>query len=400
MPENIVTVSQLTQRIKALIEADVFLQGIQVKGEISNYKVYPSGHRYFTLKDAESTIKCVMFRTDAEKVSFTPSDGQKVVASGRISVYPRDGVYQFYINHMIPDGVGALTQAYEELKAKLEAEGLFDKAHKQLLPTFPQKVVLITSPAGAAVMDMIRIFKRRWTLCKLVIIPVRVQGVEAPAEIAGAIRYANRHKLGDVIITGRGGGSIEDLWAFNEEQVARAIFASVIPIVSAVGHEPDFTISDFVADVRAATPSHAAEIVTPDNAEILAQLAQVRQRLQSGINRKMEMCRYKLTSSQKALRSPERVLADKRQHLDTSLMQLQELTKRMLKDNRNILASKADRLDALSPLKVLSRGYSIIRLNNGHVIKSSKDVKNGDILTINPENGTIVCKVVETVEKK
>ena len=265
------TVTELNAHIKQLLDADMLLGNVCVTGELSNYKVYPSGHHYFTLKDAESSLRCVMFRSSAQSLRFRPASGMSVAAVGRIAVYPRDGAYQLYCTRLIPGGVGDLYAAYEQLKEQLQKEGLFDRTHKKPLPQFPQRIAVITSPAGAAVRDIIRVLGKRWPASEVVLLPVRVQGAEAPAEIAGAIRYANRYHVGDLIITGRGGGSIEDLWAFNDERVARAIYDSDIPVISAVGHEPDVTISDFVADLRAATPSNAAELAVP-NAEDLREM--------------------------------------------------------------------------------------------------------------------------------
>ena len=265
-------VSELNHLLKALLESVPELQSIYVRGEISNYKLYPSGHHYFTLKDAGGAVRCVMFKGQALRLRFRPENGMKVVAMGRVSVFPRDGVYQLYCDELSPDGVGDLHVAFEQLKEKLWKEGLFDEAHKKPLPACPETIAIITSSAGAAVHDMIRILRRRFPLAKVKLLPVRVQGAEAPAEIAGALRYACRHRVADVIITGRGGGSIEDLWAFNDERVARAIFDADIPVISAVGHEPDVTIADFVADARAATPSHAAELAAPDQTELLERL--------------------------------------------------------------------------------------------------------------------------------
>jgi exodeoxyribonuclease VII large subunit len=272
MDNNVLTVTQLNSRIKLLIDCDPVLSEVCVRGELSNYKVYPSGHHYFTLKDADSSLRCVMFKGNASKLRFRPESGMSVTAFGRVSVYPRDGAYQLYVSDLIPEGAGDLQVAFEQLKAKLESEGLFDSGHKKPLPQFPDKIAVITSSAGAAVHDMIRILGARWPMSEVILLPVRVQGAEAPAEIAGAIKYASKYKVADVIITGRGGGSIEDLWAFNDERVARAIYASELPVISAVGHEPDVTISDYVADRRASTPSNAAEIAVPDCAEMLEYL--------------------------------------------------------------------------------------------------------------------------------
>ena len=269
MNENrVLSVTELNEIIKSLVDATPILNNVCIKGELSNYKIYPSGHHYFTLKDQNSSLKCVMFRSSASKLRFRPESGMGVTAFGRISVYPRDGAYQLYCTDLQPEGIGDLQVAYEQLKAKLSAEGLFDPAHKKKLPQFPKRIAIITSSAGAAVHDMIRILGHRWPMTEVVLLPVRVQGVEAPPEIVGAIRYANRYKVADLIITGRGGGSIEDLWAFNDERVARAIYDSELPVISAVGHEPDVTIADYVADVRASTPSNAAELAVPDRADV------------------------------------------------------------------------------------------------------------------------------------
>ena len=260
MQQQVFSVSEVNGWIKNLIDGIPQLNGVFIRGELSNYKIYPSGHHYFTLKDAESSLRCVMFKGSAMKLRFRPENGMKVIAFGRISVFPRDGAYQLYCSQLTADGIGDLHIAFEQLKEKLYREGLFDEGHKKPLPPYPQRIAIVTSSAGAAVHDMIRILRRRYPIAKILLLPVRVQGVEAPPEIAGAIRYANRWQLADVLITGRGGGSLEDLWAFNDERVARAIYDSEIPVISAVGHEPDVTISDFVADRRASTPSNAAEI--------------------------------------------------------------------------------------------------------------------------------------------
>jgi exodeoxyribonuclease VII large subunit len=264
MDRPVFSVTELNEHIRSLLDADALLQNVCVRGELSNYKIYPSGHHYFTLKDSESSLRCVMFRSNASRLRFRPENGMGVTVFGRIAVYPRDGAYQLYATAILPEGTGDLQVAFEQLKQKLAEEGLFDESHKKPLPSFPERIAIITSSAGAAVHDMIRILGKRFPMTKVLLLPVRVQGAEAPAEIAGAIRYANEFDVADVIITGRGGGSLEDLWAFNDERVARAIYASHIPVISAVGHEPDVTISDYVADRRASTPSNAAEIAVPD----------------------------------------------------------------------------------------------------------------------------------------
>ena len=264
MEQNVLSVTEVNEYIRAQMDRDLLLSQIAVRGEISNYKLYPSGHHYFTIKDDGGGLKCVLFKGNALRLRFRPENGMKIIAMGKISVFPRDGAYQLYCSALVMDGIGDLYAAFEQMKAKLAAQGLFDPAHKKTLPKYPSVIGIITSSAGAAVHDMLRILKKRYPLVEVRLFPVRVQGVEAPREIAGAIRYANRYQLADLLIVGRGGGSIEDLWAFNEEIVAQAIYDSQIPVISAVGHEPDVTISDYVADLRAATPSNAAELAEPD----------------------------------------------------------------------------------------------------------------------------------------
>ena len=302
----IFSVSEANNFIKALLDAVPQLQTIFVRGEISNYKLYPSGHHYFTLKDEGSALKCVMFRGMAGKLRFRPENGMKVIAFGRIGVFPRDGAYQLYCSELSVEGVGDLHVAFEQLKEKLFKEGLFAPEHKKPLPKYPKRIAIITSSAGAAVHDMLRILNARWPMSEVVLLPVRVQGAEAPPEIAGALRYANKWRVADLIITGRGGGSIEDLWAFNDERVARAIYASDIPVISAVGHEPDVTISDFVADLRAATPSNAAEIAVPDAVELAAQLSGARAHMLQVLRQSLQLRRQTLQtfSESRILRNP------------------------------------------------------------------------------------------------
>lgn len=402
MDKTILTVSELNAHIKNLLEEDDLLAGVYVRGELSNYKIYPSGHHYFTMKDAEGALKCVMFRSSAVKLRFRPENGMKVIAFGRVSVYPRDGVYQLYVSEMTADGVGDLYIAFEQLKEKLLKEGLFEARYKKPLPRYPRRIAVITSGAGAAVRDIIRVLGKRWPLAKVVVLPVRVQGEEAPAEIAGAIAYANRHKAADLIITGRGGGSIEDLWAFNTEIVARAIFASQIPVISAVGHEPDVTISDFVADVRAATPSNAAEIAVPDRGEMLEQLLNYEIRAVQALRREIQARRRKLEdlSSRRVLISPKNYLDDKRLLLDNAQGRMAAALERILADRKHRFAAQAAALDAMSPLKVLGRGYAIARREDGTVIKSARDVFSGEKITVRLQKDSFsatVDAVSETV---
>ena len=396
MDEMVFTVSQLNTHVKMLLEADPFLNRIAVRGELSNYKIYPSGHHYFTLKDAESSLKCVMFKSAAVKLRFRPESGMMVTVSGRVSVYPRDGAYQLYANSMMPEGAGDLQMAFEQLKAKLSAEGLFDPAYKKPLPVFPKKVAVITSGAGAAVHDIIRVMGRRWPMTEIVLLPVRVQGVEAPPEIVGAIRYANRYRVADLIITGRGGGSLEDLWAFNDERVARAIFESEIPVISAVGHEPDVTISDYVADRRAATPSNAAELAVPDQMEIREALQSRDIRMAQALRKKLELLSRRLEELAKrpALTDPEVYLGAKRMALDYARERLGSAGDRLLAEKRKNQGTLAAKLDTLSPLKVLGRGYSIAQ-KDGKNIRRAGDVGVGDAIEVKLAEGSLGCVVQE-----
>lgn len=397
MNEKTLTVSELNKIIKSLIDCEPVLNNVCVRGELSNYKIYPSGHHYFTLKDAESSLRCVMFKSSASKLRFRPESGMGVTAFGRISVFPRDGAYQLYCTDLSPEGTGDLQVAYEQLKAKLQAEGLFDKAHKKPLPQFPETIAVITSSAGAAVHDMIRILGHRWPMTKVVLLPVRVQGVEAPPEIAGAIRYANAHRIADVIITGRGGGSIEDLWAFNDERVARAIFASEIPVISAVGHEPDVTISDYVADVRASTPSNAAEIAVPDINDVLEQLKSYDIRESQALRKKTAQLRMRLDDfkSRRVLLSPMTYVDAKRTELDYMRDRMISVSDKALAEKRHEFAKLAASLDAMSPLKVLGRGYAIAADKNGELVRSVNDVKVKDKIRLCVSDGVIKCSVEE-----
>ena len=321
----IFSVSEANNFIKALLDAVPQLQTIFVRGEISNYKLYPSGHHYFTLKDERSALKCVMFRGMAGKLRFRPENGMKVIAFGRIGVFPRDGAYQLYCSELSVEGVGDLHVAFEQLKEKLFKEGLFAPEHKKPLPKYPKRIAIITSSAGAAVHDMLRILNARWPMSEVVLLPVRVQGAEAPAEIAGAIRYANHYQVADLIITGRGGGSMEDLWAFNDERVVRAIYASEIPVISAVGHEPDVTISDYVADLRAATPSNAAELAVPDRQELQKKLQMMQASMQQSVQKSVKLGRQRLSAlaEKRVLQSPLNYLEDRRVLLDFLSTRLQ-----------------------------------------------------------------------------
>lgn len=400
MEQMIFSVSQINFYLKDKLDSDPFLSSLCIRGELSNYKVYPSGHHYFTLKDQEGALRCVMFRSSASRLRFRPENGMKVLAFGRITVFPRDGAYQLYCEMLSPDGIGDLHVAYEQLKAKLMAEGLFDASHKKPLPRYPHRIAIVTSSAGAAVRDMIRILGKRYPLAEVSLLPVRVQGAEAPAEICGAIAYANRWNLADVLIVGRGGGSIEDLWAFNDERVARAIYASEIPIVSAVGHEPDVTISDFVADVRAATPSNAAELVAPDQAELRKRLDAMKGRLETACGAKLTTARQRLATLQRsrAMQSPLNYYQDKRMILDYQQRQLISDWQRLSSAARQRLIRLSSLLDAISPLKVLGRGYAIVRHSDGQVVRSVNDVQPEDPIHILLNDGQISARVTQKEE--
>lgn len=399
MENAVLSVTELNNHIKDLMDSDLLLMGLAVKGEISNYKLYPSGHRYFTLKDAESSVRCVMFKGNASKLRFTPENGMNVTAVGRVTVFPRDGGYQLYCSELLPEGMGDLHIAFEQLKDKLLKEGLFDASHKKPLPQYPQTIAIITSSAGAAVRDMIRILGKRWPMTKVVVLPVRVQGTEAPPEIVGAIRYANRFKVGDLIITGRGGGSIEDLWAFNDERVARAIYESEIPIISAVGHEPDVTIADYVADLRAATPSNAAELAVPDVSEMLETLSSLEVRTMQAMRKKLSEKRTRLSdlSSRRVLQNPAAYIDQKRLELDSAQNILISRYERLIGLRKQKYIHYAASLDALSPLKVLGRGYSITTDENGSAVSSAEAVKTGDKLNVHLKNGALKCTVDEAI---
>ena len=399
MMEKAFSVTELNTRIAGLLDADPVLSHVSVRGELSNYKIYPSGHHYFTLKDNTSTLSCVMFKSSASKLRFRPESGMGVVVTGRVQVYNRDGKYQLNCVQITPEGTGDLQIAFEQLKAKLGEEGLFDQQFKKPIPVIPQRIAVITSSAGAAVHDIIRILRRRWPMAKVLLLPVRVQGVEAPPEIVGAIRYCNNYDIADVMIVGRGGGSIEDLWAFNDERVARAIFASRIPVISAVGHEPDVTISDYVADARASTPSNAAEIAVPDQSEQRDALLGAQIRLSQVMQRMLDSNRKHLNDM-----ASRRVMTTPIAYIDTKRMDLDRVRDRLIFvcDQYNSILRKqhvhyAAKLDALSPLKVLSRGYSVVQNDIGEPIKDIGQVNIGDNIHVTLTGGTLDCRVEHKV---
>lgn len=400
MEQQIYSVTQINTYIQSMMDSDRLLSGLCIRGEISNYKVYPSGHHYFSLKDATGALRCVMFKSSAIRLRFRPENGMKVLALGKISVFPRDGAYQLYCTNLTPDGVGDLHVAFEQLKAKLQAEGLFDPSHKKPLPRYPGTIAIITSSAGAAVHDMLRILRKRYPLTKVLLLPVRVQGVEAPAELCGAIRYVNRWDLADLIITGRGGGSLEDLWAFNDEMLARTIYESRIPVISAVGHEPDVTIADFVADRRASTPSNAAEIAVPDMAELLQRLDSFRSRMAQGTLNGLERQERRLMAlaEKRVLTDPLAFVQDKRLQLDYVQQKLLTAANAQWQEEQRRFAALAAKLDALSPLKVLGRGYAMARTEDGAVLRTAAQVQSGDTIHLRLAQGGLRCTVTEKEE--
>lgn len=409
---HIYTVTQLNQQIKGMLESNPSFRNIFVQGEISNYKQHTSGHHYMTLKDADGAISAVLFRSDAMRLRFRLSNGMKVIARGRVSSFPKTGQVQLYLADLMPDGTGALHLAFEQLKAKLYAEGLFDAHHKQEIPRMPQTIALVTSPTGAAVRDMIRILGRRYPLAAIQLWPVLVQGEHAAADIAQTINRINAHGQADVIITGRGGGSLEDLWAFNEEIVARAIYNSRIPVISAVGHEPDVTIADFVADLRAPTPSGAAELAVPDRAELQILIDREQERLSTALQNRLDTLQTRLQALDNRLSrcTPAQYVADRRhrvEELNERLMaaqlrkissarttlgyaeqKLKSTPQLLLERQRNKLQSLSGQLDALSPLRVLARGFSVVSDSQGNIITDSADLQAGDSVQLRFAQGS------------
>lgn len=401
MEQQVLSITQINEYIRSRLDADPLLGSVAVRGEISNYKMYPSGHHYFTLKDEGGALKCVMFKGNAMKLRFRPENGMKVIAMGKISVFPRDGAYQLYCAAMAVDGIGDLHAAFEQLKAKLAGEGLFDPAHKKPLPKYPGMIGIVTSSAGAAVHDMLRILRKRYPLTHVRLFPVRVQGVEAPAEIVGAIRYANRYKLADLLIVGRGGGSIEDLWAFNDERVARAIYDSEIPVISAVGHEPDVTISDYVADLRAATPSNAAELGVPDQDALAQILDGYSATMATSLLRQIKAGRQhlKALAESPALRSPTGYLEQRRKNVLLLKNRLVSAQVQSVEAKRRRFVEQTAKLDAMSPLKVLTRGYSVATKKDYTVLRSIGQVEIADEIAITVADGSISAMVTDIKEK-
>lgn len=395
---KVLTVSQLNQYLKTRFDNDPALVSVAIQGEISNFKKVSNGHCYFSMKDATGMLKCVMFRSAVQYLRFKPADGDQVVAFGRVTVYPRDGCYQLYVDMMAPKGVGDQSVAFEKLKQKLAAEGLFDEAHKKPIPVCPDRIAVITSITGDAMWDMIRILGQRWPMARIVFLPVAVQGVKAPAELTGAVRYANRWKVADVIILGRGGGSAEDLLAFNDEKLARAIFDSEIPVISAVGHEPDVTISDYVADLRAATPSNAAELAVPDREELIRQLRSMASAMGAHLAKQVKVNRQRLSTlaAARPLQSPTAYLDERRLLLDSIQRRLCAAQQQALAKNRQRCVRLTAALDAMSPLKVLTRGYAMAQTEGGQLLRQVEQVRSGDRFTLQLSDGRIRALVEST----
>lgn len=391
-----VSVSELTAYLKSLVDSDDALRSIAVHGELSNVKRASNGALYFTLKDEKATLSCVMFQRETARLRFLPVEGMQVVAFGSISIYPKGGSYQLYTGAIEPLGVGALYKAYEQLKEKLQKEGLFDPAHKKPLPRMPMKIALVTSPTGAAVRDMIRVLGKRFPLAKILVCPVPVQGDGAAEEIARAIRFLSERNPVELIILGRGGGSIEDLWAFNEEVLARAVYACSIPIISAVGHEPDVTIVDFVADLRAATPSNGAELAVPDQSEIRTELKKMDYHVTSSLNDAVTRLRTRLASlaSRRSLATPLYRVNENRMRLDHLEKETGAAFESILTERRNRFLRLSTATEAYSPLGVLKRGYGIASIK-GRPLSRAADVSRGDVIDVRLSEGSLVCRVEE-----
>lgn len=401
MAQEVLSITQLNEYIRARMDMDPLLTQVAVRGEISNYALAPSGHHYFTLKDESSTLKCALFKGNAIRLRFHLEDGLKVIAMGQVKVYPTKGTYQLYCSAMAMDGIGDLYAAFEQLKKKLEAQGLFDPAHKKPLPKYPGTIGIITSSAGAAVHDMLRILRKRYPLTHVRLLPVRVQGAEAPGEIAAAIGYANHYKLADLLIVGRGGGSIEDLWAFNDERVAQAIYASNIPVISAVGHEPDVTISDFVADLRAATPSNAAELAVPDQDALRQNLDAMSSAMAVALNRQLKAARQHLNtlSQSPVLRNPTGYIQQQGKGLELLKNRLISAQNQAISQKKQRYIAAVSKLDAMSPLKVLTRGYSMAQTSAGEVLRSVHQVELGERVSIRLTDGILSATVMDKKEE-
>ena len=401
MGQTVLSITQLNEYIRGKMDTDPLLNQVAVRGEISNYKLYPSGHHYFTLKDEASALRCVLFKGNAARLRFRPENGMKILAMGRVSVFPRDGAYQLYCTALAMDGVGDLYAAFEQMKKKLEAQGLFDPSHKKPIPRYPGTIGIVTSSAGAAIHDMLRILGKRYPLTRVRLFPVRVQGAGASQEIAAAIRYANYYHLADVLIVGRGGGSMEDLWAFNEESVAYAIYESEIPVISAVGHEPDVTISDFVADLRAATPSNAAELAVPDQDGLRQSLDQMTSAIAGNLSRQLKAARQHLNALACAsvLQDPGAYIAQQRKNTEFLKNRLAAAQNQSVAQKRQRYIAAVSKLDAMSPLKVLTRGYSVTQTESGKIVRSAGQVKAGDRVRIRVSDGSMTAEILDQQEE-
>ena len=396
MEYNPITVTDLNRYIKEKVDGDEYLNNVLIKGEISNFKHHYTGHMYFTLKDENSLIKCIMFKTYTANLKFVPKDGMKVMLLGTVSVFERDGIYQIYCKAMQEDGMGSLYTAYEELKAKLEKEGLFDNKYKKPIPKMPKCIGVLTSNTGSVIRDIINVSTRRNPNCYIKLLPVPVQGKGAGDKIAEAIEIMNKEKLADVIIVARGGGSLEDLWPFNEEIVARAIFKSELPIISAVGHETDFTIADFVADLRAPTPSAAAELAVPNISDIIIELEKYQNRYKIALKKKIEVMRlrYEKCMGTRVFKEPLQKINEKYVNIDMQVKQLQNSINNIIGENKTKMVELITKLDTLSPLKTLARGYSLSVTKEGTIINSVKKIKKDDEFVVKFQDGEANVKVL------
>ena len=397
---KVVAVGELTRYLANLISGDRALRNLAVKGEISNFKQYASGHCYFNLKDAQGIIPCVMFRSSASRLRFRPEDGMAVIAAGSVNVYVEGGRYQLYVNNMLPDGVGDLAMAFEQLKARLSQEGLFDQEHKKPLPIYPATIGIVTSSSGAVLRDIYRVSKRRFPGIRLVLKPVQVQGAGAAEQIAQAVDFFNAHYLVDVLIVGRGGGSLEDLWAFNEEVVVRAIYNSAIPVISAVGHETDFTLADFVADERAATPSQAAEMAVRDGQEIAAQLLSLQTRLRNSAVQQLDIRRKGIEHllTRPVMENPHLMLEQRMERLDNLAARLGQSGSQQLKQQVQHLTHLMDKLELMNPMNTLRRGYGMVRSKDNRVIATIQEVQAGDRIQVELQDGIIHAQAVALEE--
>ena len=396
------TVSQVNDYIKTVIDNDKVLSSVNIRGEISNFTNHRTGHLYFSLKDDNSLIRAVMFKSSADILKFQPENGMKITARGRISVFPRDGQYQFYAYSMEPDGIGSLYLAYEQLKKKLEAEGLFKDEHKKPIPKIPRRIGVITSPTGAAVRDIINVLGRRFPFAQVYIFPAQVQGDSAPGQLIEALNYFNDTRSVDVIIIGRGGGSIEDLWAFNNEELARTIYACSIPVISAVGHQIDFTICDFVADIRAPTPSAAAELAVPETTELQHKFDNIISRMKILIENDLSAKHRRINdlSASRVLSRPMDMIEDKRMRLFSDVSLLESRIRTILALKKNEYMKYSAKIEATDPMAVLERGYSVAYSSSGTIIKSIDDVSPDDEITVRMGDGSILSRVVSTSNNK